>query len=89
MLLNPQRTVAELKELRAFTADENGAQRIAFTPKWVETRVWLRKKLAGLPVETHVDEAGNLWTTLRGDACTARLRKLGLAPLVPNTFAPR
>ena len=71
--LDPKRTVAELKELRAFTADENGAQRIAFTPKWVETRAWLRKKLAGLPVETHVDEAGNLWTTLRGETEKALL----------------
>ena len=34
--LNPKRTVAELKELRALTADENGAQRVAFTPTWVE-----------------------------------------------------
>ena len=28
-LLNPKRTVAELKELRALTGDENGAQRVA------------------------------------------------------------
>ena len=49
--LNPKRTVAELKELRSFTADENGAQRVAFTKKWVETRAWLRKKLQELPVE--------------------------------------
>ena len=55
--LNPKRTVAELKELRAFTADDNGAQRVAFTPLWVETRAWLKQKLAGLPVETHTDEA--------------------------------
>ena len=27
--LNPKRTVAELKELRALTGDENGAQRVA------------------------------------------------------------
>jgi beta-ureidopropionase / N-carbamoyl-L-amino-acid hydrolase len=64
--LNPKRTVAELKELRSFTADENGAQRVAFTPKWVETRAWLRRKLEALPVEVHTDAAGNLWTTLRG-----------------------
>ena len=30
--LDPKRTVAELKELRALTGDENGAQRVAFTP---------------------------------------------------------
>src|ERR1044071_9241531 len=56
--LNPKRTVAELKELRGLTSDENGAQRVAFTPMWVKARAWLRKKLEALPVETHVDSAG-------------------------------
>lgn len=65
-LLQPPRTIAELKELRALTGDENGAQRLAFTPVWAATRQWLRGKLAELPVETHMDEAGNLWSTLRG-----------------------
>jgi hydantoinase/carbamoylase family amidase len=64
--LNPKRTVAELKELRALTGDENGAQRVAFTPTWVKARSWLRQKLEGLPVEVHTDATGNLWTTLRG-----------------------
>src|SRR3954452_7412418 len=70
---NPKRTVAELKELRSFTADENGAQRVAFTAKWVETREWLKKKLQELPAETHLDEAGNLWSTLRGKSDRALL----------------
>jgi len=67
-LLNPKRTVAELKELRALTGDDNGAQRVAFTPKWVAAREWFQKKLEALPVETHRDAAGNLWTTLRGES---------------------
>jgi N-carbamoyl-L-amino-acid hydrolase len=71
--LNPKRTIAELKELRSFTADENGAQRVAFTRKWVETRAWLRKKLETLPAEIHTDAAGNLWTTLRGQSERALL----------------
>ncbi|MFI5336968.1 MAG: M20 family metallo-hydrolase [Opitutales bacterium] len=66
--VDPQRTIAELKDLRSFTADENGAQRVAFTPVWVATRAWLRKKLEDLPVEVHVDAAGNLWATLRGES---------------------
>jgi hydantoinase/carbamoylase family amidase len=66
--LNPKRTVAELKELRALTGDENGAQRVAFTPTWIAARDWLKKKLAELPVEIHTDAAGNLWTTLRGES---------------------
>jgi hypothetical protein len=31
MKLDPKRTVAELKELRALTSDESGARRVAFT----------------------------------------------------------
>jgi N-carbamoyl-L-amino-acid hydrolase len=64
--LNPNRTVAELKELRALTGDEQGAQRVAFTKTWLAARAWLRKKLEALPVEIHNDAAGNTWTTLRG-----------------------
>jgi len=71
--LNPKRTVAELKELRSLTGDENGAQRVAFTRIWVEARAWLRKKLEALPVEIHNDAAGNTWTTLRGETERALL----------------
>ncbi len=66
--LNPKRTIEELKELRSLTSDDNGAQRVAFTRTWVETRAWLKSKLAALPVEVHTDAAGNLWTTLRGQS---------------------
>ena len=71
--LDPKRTVAELKDLRRLTSDENGAQRVAFTETWVKARAWLRERLQGLPVEIHVDEAGNLWTTLRGRSSKALL----------------
>ena len=64
--VNPQRTIAELKELRALTGDENGAQRVAFTPTWARARAWLRRKLEEIPAEVHEDAAGNLWATLRG-----------------------
>jgi hydantoinase/carbamoylase family amidase len=65
-MLNPKRTVAELKELRALTADENGAQRVAFTETWSRARGWFREKLQALPVEIHSDSAGNVWATLNG-----------------------
>ncbi|MBK9709972.1 MAG: hydantoinase/carbamoylase family amidase [Kouleothrix sp.] len=64
--LQPQRTVAELKELRALTGDAEGAQRVAWTDTWAIARAWMRAKLAELPVEVTVDEAGNQWATLRG-----------------------
>jgi N-carbamoyl-L-amino-acid hydrolase len=71
--LNPRRAVAELKELRELTSDENGAQRVAFTPTWAKARAWLRSKLDELSAEIHVDEAGNLWATLRGESKQALL----------------
>ena len=64
--LDPKRTVAELKVLRTLTSDENGAQRVAFTATWAKARQWLKTKLEELPVEIRRDEAGNVWTTLRG-----------------------
>ncbi|MCU0493285.1 MAG: M20 family metallo-hydrolase [Chloroflexaceae bacterium] len=64
--LQPQRTIDELKELRALTGDDNGAQRVAWTETWAKARAWLRQKMADLPVETTQDEAGNLWFTLPG-----------------------
>jgi hydantoinase/carbamoylase family amidase len=67
-ILNPARTVAELKELRGLTGDENGAQRVVWTEPWAKARAWMREKLAELPVEVVVDEAGNQWATLRGDS---------------------
>ena len=65
-MINPRRTVDDLKELRVLTEDENGAQRVAFTPVWSRARDWLRAKLEPLPVEIHADAAGNVWATLRG-----------------------
>jgi hydantoinase/carbamoylase family amidase len=64
--LDPSRTVRELEELRRLTGDENGAQRVAFTPTWTRARAWLRERFAGLPVEMHSDAAGNFWATLPG-----------------------
>ena len=71
--LNPKRTVAELKELRALTGDDNGAQRVAFTDTWLKARGWLRQKVVGLPLEIHNDAAGNTWFTLRGESEKALL----------------
>jgi N-carbamoyl-L-amino-acid hydrolase len=66
MGLSPQRTIDELKELRALTGNADGAQRVAFTPTWAKARQFLREKLSTLPVEVKQDPAGNLWATLKG-----------------------
>src|SRR3954470_10733394 len=66
MPLSPSRAVADLKELRELTGDENGAQRVAWTDTWERAREWLRGKLDGLTLEHELDEAGNQWWTLPG-----------------------
>ena len=83
MPLNPSRTVEELRELRELTGDENGAQRVAWTPTWVEAKNWLAAKLDGLPLDAEVDQAGNQWWTLRGDSNRAVLLG-GHIDSVPN-----
>src|SRR5688572_21535857 len=74
MPLDPKRTVAELKELRSLTGDENGAQRVAFTPVWDRARKLLREKAASIKnLEVHQDAGGNLWFTLPGKSPDALL----------------
>ena len=83
MPLDPARTVSELRELRELTGDENGAQRVAWTPIWAQAKDWLGSKLDGLPLEYEVDEAGNQWWTLRGESERAVLLG-GHIDSVPN-----
>jgi len=81
--LNPKRIIAELKELRSLTGDENGAQRVAFTPTWAKARAWLQTKLEETGAEVRRDAAGNLWATLRGQSDKALLMG-GHIDSVPN-----
>ena len=68
MPVDARRTISDLEQLRALTADDRGAQRIAWSPTWLKARAWFQNKLAELPVEHHLDAAGNSWTTLRGES---------------------
>lgn len=67
MPIDTQAAIDLLKELRALTADENGAQRLAWTPTWLKARAWFQTKLNELPIEHHYDAAGNSWSTLLGN----------------------
>ena len=73
MPLQPSRTVAQLKELRELTGNEDGAQRVAWTETWERAREWLRGTLAGTGAEESVDAAGNQWFTLHGASERAML----------------
>ncbi len=68
MPVDPLRVISDLKELRALTGNADGAQRVAWTPVWLEAREWFQGKLKDLPVEHHYDAAGNSWATLRGNS---------------------
>jgi N-carbamoyl-L-amino-acid hydrolase len=73
-MVDAKRVLANLDELRALTADEHGAQRVAWTPMWLKARAWFAEKLQALASETgaeledHYDAAGNHWVTLVGES---------------------
>ena len=83
MPLDPARPVADLRELRELTGDENGAQRVAWTDTWESAREWLRGKVSGTGAVEEIDEAGNQWFTLAGDSEQAVLLG-GHIDSVPN-----
>ena len=60
--------LADLRTLAELTGNEHGAQRVAWTDTWAAARAWERELLAELPVDVELDEAGNLWATLRGSS---------------------
>lgn len=62
----PSRVIADLRDLAGRTGDANGAHRLCWTPTWQVARGWLRDRLAELPCTVEIDEAGNLWATLKG-----------------------
>jgi hydantoinase/carbamoylase family amidase len=71
MPLDPARTVAELKELRELTGNEDGAQRVAWTDTWVRAQEWMAAKLEGTGATMEFDEARNQWWTLPGRSSRA------------------
>jgi hydantoinase/carbamoylase family amidase len=81
--LDPSRAVAELRELRELTGNEDGAQRVAWTDTWVRAQEWMASKLEGTGAEMAFDQARNQWWTLRG-ASDKELLIGGHLDSVPN-----
>ena len=63
----PERAIADLRALAELTGGPGGARRLCWTDEWENARGLLRERLAELPVEVDVDEAGNLWARLAGE----------------------
>ena len=65
--MNADRVLEDLRELARLTGGPDGARRVCWTDEWTEAREFLRSRLAELPVDVSVDEAGNLWAAMAGD----------------------
>jgi len=68
IFLNPQRALDEMKQLRDLTSDENGNQRVVFTPTWKKAVDFFTAKVEELGLGWRTDPAGNLWATLEGES---------------------
>jgi N-carbamoyl-L-amino-acid hydrolase len=60
--------IHDLRELAARTSNNDGAQRVAWTPVWRDAREWLRDKVSPLGCRIETDAAGNRWFTLPGES---------------------
>jgi hydantoinase/carbamoylase family amidase len=66
--VDADRVIADLRELQRRTGDDRGAQRLCWGEGWRQARAFLRELLAELALEPEVDEAGNAWAYLPGEA---------------------
>src|SRR5215218_7612610 len=65
--IDPERVIADLRELQRRTGDGAGAQRLCWGEGWRKARAFLGELLAELGLEPERDEAGNLWAYLPGE----------------------
>ena len=65
-MTDARRVIRDLRELAALTSDDQGAQRVAWSPVWQRARVWFAEKLAAIGYQAELDAAGNSWVTIPG-----------------------
>ena len=83
--MNADRVLADLRELASLTGGPDGARRVCWTDEWTRAREFLRERLAELPVEVEVDEAGNLWAGLDGERSASSALS---SPSAPSSQPP-
>jgi N-carbamoyl-L-amino-acid hydrolase len=66
--IDSERVIADLRELQSRTGDRDGAQRLCWSEGWRKAREYLRELLGELGLEPEIDEAGNAWAYLPGEA---------------------
>jgi N-carbamoyl-L-amino-acid hydrolase len=65
-MTDARRVIRDLRELAALTSDDQGAQRVAWSPVWQRARGWFAEKLAAIGYRAELDAAGNSWVTVPG-----------------------
>jgi N-carbamoyl-L-amino-acid hydrolase len=66
--IDAERVIADLRELQRRTGDKEGAQRLCWGDGWRQAREFLGELLGEIELEFEVDEAGNAWAYLEGEA---------------------
>ncbi len=67
--IDPNAVIADLDQLAAESGGRfAGADRLAWTPRWLAVRRWLRAKLEAAGLEPWEDAAGNLWAAVAGES---------------------
>jgi allantoate deiminase len=59
--------IHDLRVLAERTTDADGAQRVAWTPLWQQSRAWLDELVTGMNLRQEMDAAGNNWIVLMGE----------------------
>ncbi|HEY3192404.1 MAG TPA: Zn-dependent hydrolase [Solirubrobacterales bacterium] len=66
--MDAERVIADLRELEKRTRDHDGAQRLCWSETWRDARAFLEELLDEIGLQPEIDEAGNAWAYLAGDA---------------------
>lgn len=59
--------IRHLRVLAEHTTDADGAQRVAWTPVWQQSRAWLDELVTAMDLRQEMDAAGNNWIVLMGE----------------------
>jgi N-carbamoyl-L-amino-acid hydrolase len=65
-MTDASRVIRDLRERAALTSNDQGAQRVAWSPVWQRARTWFAEKLGAIGLQPELDEAGNSWATMPG-----------------------
>jgi hydantoinase/carbamoylase family amidase len=66
--IDAERVIVDLRELQQRTGDKEGAQRLCWGEGWRSARKFLGELLGEIGLQFEVDEAGNAWGYLEGEA---------------------